>query len=158
MIDFLGNSESLQFFGQLVLAAFLGALLGIEREAARKTAGMRTFALVATGSALFSIVSLHPFLTYGTTVVAGANLTQIASQIVTGVGFIGAGIIFSGKSGVSGITTAAGLWLAAAIGMSVGFGFYLLSVFATSLALFIFVVLWWVEEKLFKKGQPRRSS
>jgi len=157
MTDLFGNLQNLEFLGQLVLAAFLGALLGIEREAARKTAGMRTFALVALGSALFSIISLHPFLMNGL-VASGVNLTYIAAQIVTGVGFIGAGIIFSGKAGVSGITTAAGLWLAAAIGMAVGFGFYLLAVFTTSLALFIFVVLWWVEEKLFKKGKAGRSA
>lgn len=156
MIDALGNLQQLVFFGQLVLAALLGALLGIEREMAKKTAGMRTFALVALGSALFSIISIHPFLMNGI-VATGVDLTHIAAQIVTGVGFIGAGLIFFDKTGVSGITTAAGLWLAAAIGMSVGFGFYLLAIFATSLALFIFVVLWQVEERMFKKGEPNRS-
>jgi len=157
MIEALGNLDNIQFLGQLLLAALLGALLGIEREAAKKTAGMRTFALVSLGSALFSIISLHPLLM--TNLVSSViDLTHIAAQIVTGVGFIGAGLIFFDRGGVSGITTAAGLWLAAAIGMGVGFGFYLLSIFATSLALFIFVVLWHVEERFFKKGKPSRRS
>ena len=147
MTDLFGNLQNLEFLGQLVLAAFLGALLGIEREAARKTAGMRTFALVALGSALFSIISLHPFLMNGL-VASGVNLTYIAAQIVTGVGFIGAGIIFSGKAGVSGITTAAGLWLPAAIGMAGGFGFFLFAVFPNPLPLFFFLVFLWGLKKL----------
>src|SRR3989338_643253 len=152
MIDNFGNFQNLEFLAQLFLAALLGALVGIEREASKKTAGMRTFSLVSLGSALFSIISLYPFAMNGI-VSPSVNLTHIAAQIVTGVGFIGAGLIIFDKTSVRGVTTAAGLWLAAAIGMAVGFRFYLLAIFTTFLALFIFVFLWRIEETIFKKGQ-----
>lgn len=136
---------------QLALAALLGALLGIEREIAQKAAGMRTFALVALGSAMFSIISIHGYSAFGF-VSASFDPMRIAAQIVTGVGFIGAGmIIFTKEKKLSGITTAAGLWLAAAIGMGVAFGFYVISVFITFLALFIFTFLWHFEERVLKK-------
>lgn len=153
ILNLLSNTPDFQFFMQLTLAVVLGAILGIEREAAKKTAGIRTFSLVSLGSALFSIISLHA-LTWNNIVTSDFDVTRIAAQIVTGVGFIGAGLIIFDKTGVRGVTTAAGLWLAAAIGMAVGFGFYTVAIFTTFLALFIFAVLWQVEEKMFKKHRP----
>jgi putative Mg2+ transporter-C (MgtC) family protein len=105
---------------RLVLAAGFGALLGLEREEADKPAGVRTFSIVALGSAFFSIVSI---LTFGVND-AGA---RIPAQVVTGVGFLGAGMIIQQRGNVVGLTTAAGIWAAAAVGMGFGFGLYLLS-------------------------------
>jgi putative Mg2+ transporter-C (MgtC) family protein len=105
---------------RLALAAGFGALLGLEREEADKPAGVRTFAIVAIGSAFFSLISI---VTFGVND-AGA---RIPAQIVTGVGFLGAGMIIQQRGDVLGLTTAAGIWAAAAVGMGLGFGLYLLS-------------------------------
>lgn len=133
----------IEFFGQLILAVFLGALIGLERSLAHKKAGMRTFAFVALGSALFSIISVSAAL--------GFDPTRIAAQIVTGVGFIGAGIIIFSRSQLHGVTTAASLWLSSAVGMAVGFKFYIAAVFTTFLALLVLTIFWFIEEKLIQK-------
>jgi putative Mg2+ transporter-C (MgtC) family protein len=105
---------------RLALAAGAGAVLGLEREDRDKPAGVRTFSIVALGSALFSVISI---MTFGVSD-AGA---RIPAQIVTGVGFLGAGTIIQQRGSVVGLTTAAGIWAAAAVGMGFGFGLYLLS-------------------------------
>jgi len=105
---------------RLALATGFGALLGLEREERDKPAGIRTFSIVALGSALFSLISI---MTFGIND-AGA---RIPAQIVTGVGFLGAGTIIVQRGSVVGLTTAAGIWAAAAAGMGFGFGLYLLS-------------------------------
>jgi|SRR3989344_1271334 len=138
------DQPTLEIFGQLLLAVFLGLAIGVEREIAQKSAGMRTHALVAMGAALFSIVSAA---------VAGPNVdpTRIAAQIVTGIGFLGAGLIVFNQSRVQGLTTAAGVWVAAAIGMAIGFKLYQVSVFATVLTILVFLVLWPIEERFVKR-------
>jgi putative Mg2+ transporter-C (MgtC) family protein len=105
---------------RLVLAAGFGALLGLEREDADKPAGVRTFSIVALGSALFCVVSI---MTFGVDD-AGA---RIPAQIVTGIGFLGAGVIIQQRGNVVGLTTAAGIWAAAAAGMGFGLGLYLVA-------------------------------
>ena len=138
------DQPTLEIFGQLLLAVFLGLAIGVEREIAQKSAGMRPHALVAMGAALFSIVSAA---------VAGPNVdpTRIAAQIVTGIGFLGAGLIVFNQSRVQGLTTAAGVWVAAAIGMAIGFKLYQVSVFATVLTILVFLVLWPIEERFVKR-------
>jgi putative Mg2+ transporter-C (MgtC) family protein len=123
--------------GRLVLAAFLGLLIGFERERRGRSAGLRTFAAVALGSCLFSIISY--------VVVPGGNeTTRIAAQIVTGVGFLGAGVILHGTTRnpgqISGLTTSATLWAAAAVGMAVGYGLYILAVVSTLLLLLLLLL------------------
>jgi putative Mg2+ transporter-C (MgtC) family protein len=111
---------------RLVLAAVLGGAIGIERELREREAGLRTHLLVSVGSALFTIVSaygFHEFLTSGQSVVR-ADPTRIAAQIVTGIGFLGAGAIIRQGWSVRGLTTAATLWVVAAIGMAAGAGYY----------------------------------
>ncbi len=108
------------------LAALLGAVLGIEREMQHKTAGLRTHTLVAAGAALFSVA--------GASVSAdGTDLTRVAAQVVTGIGFIGAGGMVKSGFTITGITTAATLWFAAALGVATGFGLF--EVAAASLAM-----------------------
>ena len=142
LLDPLTKSMLLKMF----LAAFLGAFIGIEREIAHKSAGMRTHALVALGSALFTIT---PTLLSGPTI----DPTRIAAQVVTGIGFLGAGIIFfdQSRSRVQGLTTAAGVWISAAIGMAVAFGLYEVSLWATLLTVLIFLVLWPIERRFIKR-------
>jgi putative Mg2+ transporter-C (MgtC) family protein len=126
---------------RLALAAALGGLIGVEREIREREAGLRTHLLVALGSALFTIVSaygFHAFLASGQSVVR-ADPTRIAAQIVTGIGFLGAGAIIRQGLSVRGLTTAATLWVVAAIGLAAGAGYYSAAVFTTALVL---VSLW----------------
>jgi len=142
------TGNEFEIFGQLALATILGALTGIERELAKKSAGMRTFALVSLGAAFFTIISTLAFEKF-----PGSNfdISKIPSQIVVGVGFIGGGLIIFYRSHLRGLTTAAGLWVAAAIGMAVGFKFYLLAIFTTFLTVLVFVLFWVIEEKIVRK-------
>ncbi|OGY63790.1 MAG: hypothetical protein A3J53_01765 [Candidatus Harrisonbacteria bacterium RIFCSPHIGHO2_02_FULL_40_20] len=147
-MDFLGG-ENLEIFGQLALAVLLGSLVGLERELARKKAGIRTFALVALGSCLFSIISKLAFKEFWG--VPGFDPSRIASQVVVGIGFIGAGSIIFYQSNVRGLTTAAGLWVSAAIGMAIGFKLYAIGIFAALLTILVLVLLWIFEVKIVKK-------
>ncbi len=130
---------------KVLVAALLGAIIGLEREWSGKPAGLRTLILVCAGSTLFTIVSYNiaELDIFGTT-----DVSRIASNIVTGIGFIGAGIIFKGKNNVHGLTTAATVWMSAAIGMAVGTGDYNLAVAATIVVWIILVILQWVETML----------
>ena len=127
--------ETIEMFFQLALAAVFGMTLGFERQRRGKPAGLRTYTLVCLGSALFTILSSHVPAQSG----ALFDPSRIASQVVVGIGFIGAGIIFLKEDSVFGLTTAAGLWVAAAIGMAVGFRMYSIAGFATVIS---FLVLW----------------
>ena len=114
--------------GRLALAAALGMVIGIERTYRAKTAGIRTHFLVALGSALFMIVSRYGFDGAG-------DPGRVAAQIVSGIGFLGAGTIIMQKHVVHGLTTAAGMWVAAGIGMASAAGLYAVAVISTVLAL-----------------------
>ncbi len=111
---------------RILVAAGLGAAVGIERELREHEAGLRTHMLVAVGSALFTLVSAYGFSEFFAlgTRVAPVDPTRIAAQIVTGIGFLGAGAIIRQGSNVRGLTTAATLWAVAAIGLAAGAGFY----------------------------------
>jgi putative Mg2+ transporter-C (MgtC) family protein len=120
---------------RLVLAVVLGAIIGAEREISMKPAGLRTNILICLGAAIFTMVSIL----IGTD--KGADPTRIASQVATGMGFIGAGAIMRGDGAIHGLTTAATLWLVAAIGMCCGAGLYSLGTVATGLAFFVLLGL-----------------
>ena len=122
---------------RLALASALGGLIGVERELREREAGLRTHLLVAVGSALFTIVGaygFHDFLDSGANVVR-TDPTRIAAQIVTGIGFLGAGAIIRQGLSVRGLTTAATLWVVAAVGMACGAGYYDAAVITTTLVL-----------------------
>jgi putative Mg2+ transporter-C (MgtC) family protein len=137
-----------ELFIQLIVALLLGALLGFERLLAGKDAGMRTFGLVSVGSCLFIIIGESVLREYGN--MFGMDPLRMASSIVTGIGFIGAGLIIF-QHELKGLTTAAALWVASAIGVAVGFKLYILAMFTTFLTLFVCVGLWFVERYLEKK-------
>ncbi|MBI2864455.1 MAG: MgtC/SapB family protein [Chloroflexi bacterium] len=128
-----GNDLELMF--RILLAAVLGAIVGLERERRRMPAGLRTFMLVSIGSALFMVVSNYDFDGSGTTRDPG----RIAAQVVTGVGFLGAGMLFRTEASVRGLTTAAGMWAMAGVGLAAGAGMYTIAVFTT---IIVTVVLW----------------
>ena len=126
---------------RLGLAAVLGGAIGFERELREREAGLRTHLLVCVGSALFTIISaygFHDFLTSGDQVIR-TDPTRIAAQIVTGIGFLGAGAIIRQGLSIRGLTTAATLWVAAAIGMAAGAGYYPGAIIGTVITL---VALW----------------
>lgn len=135
------SPQNLEIFSQLVLAAILGSLIGVERELKGRLAGIKTHALVCLGACLFTVLSTVGFLNFGSVV----DPSRIASQIVVGIGFIGAGLIIFQQSQVRGLTTAAGIWVTSGIGMTVGLGFYFVAFFATFLVLFIFTLLYYFE-------------
>jgi putative Mg2+ transporter-C (MgtC) family protein len=114
---------------RVIVALVIGALVGIEREYRGHPAGVRTMAMVSVGSCLFTAAGFF-FLPGHTT-----DPTRIAAQVVTGVGFLGAGAIFRSDDGVKGLTTAATVWVVAALGMTVGFGLYLLAGFGVVIVL-----------------------
>lgn len=126
-----------EFILRIFVAAILGGLIGLEREYRSKEAGFRTHFLVALGSALFMIVSAYGFSEVQLVEPQRWDLSRIAAQVVSGIGFIGAGTIIFRKSEnvVSGLTTAAGLWVVAAIGLACGGGMYKLSIASTLLVL-----------------------
>jgi putative Mg2+ transporter-C (MgtC) family protein len=123
---------------RVAVAAVLGGAVGLERELREREAGFRTHMLVAVGSALFTLVSAYgfrDFLVHGGSVVR-ADPTRIAAQIVTGIGFLGAGAIIRQGLSIRGLTTAATLWVVAAIGLAAGAGYYSAAVITTLVALF----------------------
>ena len=119
----------------IILAIVLGGVIGLEREISGKAAGLRTNVLICLGAAVFTIISKRMVdVTEGST-------TRIAAQIVTGVGFLGAGAIIQDRGGVHGLTTAATIWLVASIGMACGAGFYPLAVVAALIAILVLIGL-----------------
>jgi len=140
--------ENLEIFWQLILAVLLGGSIGFERKLARKTAGIRTFALVALGATLFSII---PQLAFESFIgVTNFDPSRVASQVVVGIGFMGAGLIILQRDRIRGLTTAASMWVSAAIGLAVGFRLYTLAIFSTILTIIVLYLLWLLERQLMK--------
>lgn len=126
---------------RLAVATGLTGLLGVEREIRRKEAGLRTFTLVGIGAALFTVIG--PLVVTGT-----ADVTRIAAQVVSGIGFIGAGLIFRQGSHTKNLTTAAGVWAAAAIGMAAGMGLFILASGATAIILLAVTIYSAIERRI----------
>jgi len=134
---------------RLVIALLLGGLLGFERELSAKPAGLRTHMLVAEGAALFMVCSMLLMEQYSRPGTGGfIDPSRIGSTIVTGVGFLGGGMILRARDRVFGLTTAAGIWVAAAIGMLVGAGYYLIAITGTLLAVVTIVFVRRIEHYL----------
>lgn len=134
----------------LVVALALGGLIGLERELHHKSAGLRTNILISLGSALFTIIS------YELAQAEGGQPTRIASQIVGGIGFLGAGVIIHDRGGVHGITTAATIWIVAAIGVACGAGQYLLAAVATVLTSLVLMILAPVTHKIENRYSQKK--
>ncbi len=129
---------------RLLVALSAGLLLGVERTVAHKVAGMRTYSLVALGAALFTITSqIVSEQFFGMT---QFDPLRVASQIVVGTGFMGAGLVVFKDTRITGLTTAVGMWVAAGLGMAAGFGLYEIVGIATVLTIFVFTVLWSLEQ------------
>jgi len=137
----MSSLQELFYILPILLALFLGGILGWQRALCGKSAGPRTYALVGAGACLFTILSLNVFV---------GDIARVAAGVVTGIGFLGAGTILHRKDHVEGLTTAAGMWMTASIGMAIGSGYYLLSIAIT----FIVLLLLMVDDRRLKgKGE-----
>lgn len=148
--------QQIDFALRMVVALFFGILIGAERNFALKSAGMRTYGLVSLGSAIFvagSVLIQQQFPE-----ARGLDPLRVASQIVVGIGFLGGGLIFVKNGDVNNLTTAAGLWVVAGIGMLCGFGLYTFAGVATALTLLVLTVLWHFEQKVKTAGENMREK
>lgn len=132
---YLGND--LEYMLRMVIAALCGGIIGFERSRRRKEAGLRTHIIVAVGSALLMIVSKYGFLDVLEIPGMRADASRVASNVITGISFLGAGVIFVRDASIKGLTTAAGLWAMAGVGLAVGAGMYAVGIFATILIMVI---------------------
>ncbi len=140
---------------RIVLSLVLGIVIGTERQINRHNAGLRTFILICVGSTIAMLVSIYVPQIYPHFL--NGDPGRIAAQVITGVGFLGAGaIIQRGKGDVQGLTTAACIWLAAAIGLAVGAGLYIVSIVVTIITLIILVVFDIFEYRIFERGTHKR--
>jgi putative Mg2+ transporter-C (MgtC) family protein len=139
-----------EILARFLLAALWGGIVGAEREYRSKSAGFRTMIMISVGSCFFTMMSVW--------IGAGNNSDRIASNIVTGIGFLGAGVIFKGDNRVNGITTAATIWTVAAVGMGIGAGYYIASACASILVLIILSVLPYFENLIDGFNQTKIYS
>lgn len=141
-----------EIFTRVVIAFLLGALIGWERERHGSSAGIRTYGAIALGACVFGVLSIS---------VPGADPSRIAAQIVTGIGFLGGGVIFRQDNYVSGLTTAATLWATAAVGLAVSFGLYLVSLL-TAMLIYLLLYLprlsWWQKVTHNKKSSANKKT
>jgi len=156
-MEFLENPQ-IQIIFQLLLAALLGGIVGLEREYKRKEAGLRTYALVSLGSALFTIIAFEVFQNFLGKPGAGIDPLRVIQAIAIGIGFIGAGLIIYRQSYIEGLTTAAGLWVVSAIGIAVGVKLYFPAIFVSLVAIGILAGLRLVEEKVFGKETEKPTT
>ncbi|MDF2962181.1 MAG: magnesium transporter MgtC [Paenibacillus sp.] len=140
---------------RLALAVLMGGLIGFEREWSNHAAGLRTHILVCLGSTLIMLLSVYGFSDFAKLENVRLDPARLAAQVISGIGFLGAGtILFTGKA-ITGLTTAASLWVVAAIGLTIGAGFYYASALACVFALLSLWVLNVVEKKYFNAKKPR---
>ncbi|MDD5730744.1 MAG: MgtC/SapB family protein [Candidatus Omnitrophica bacterium] len=143
-----------QIIIRLTLSVFLSGMIGLERQIHRRSAGLRTHILVSMGSCLIMLTSMYVFGIYKN--ITSLDPTRIAAGVITGIGFLGAGAIIREREGIKGLTTAASLWVVAALGMAVGCGFYVASLFTTALTLIVLLFLRRIENVIF--GEESKSQ
>lgn len=150
------DTLQLRILFQLFLAVLLGGILGLEREYRKKEAGLRTYALVSLGAALFTIVGLENFKNFTGLLGVSFDPSRVINAVAVGVGFIGAGIIIYRGFHIEGLTTAAGLWVAGAIGVAVGSRFYFAAILTVLFALLVLAGLHLIERKALKKDELKK--
>lgn len=139
----------MDLFLRLIIATALGGIIGFEREVNNRPAGFRTHILVTVGSCLIMILSIYGFIGYGPDG-QGGEPARLAAQVVSGIGFLGAGTILREGTNIKGLTTAASLWISGGIGLAVGAGFYLGALMTTMIALFSLASLRILEKRIVK--------
>ncbi len=141
MVDLFGVWAEVEFLIRLLIAGICGALVGYERKSRLKEAGIRTHLIVALASSLMMLISKYGFGDLAYNGMVSHDPSRIASTIVSGIGFLGAGMIFVRKNTINGLTTAAGVWATAGIGMAIGAGMYFVGIAATLIVLAVQVIL-----------------
>ena len=131
---------------RIFLSLVLGSIVGVERKRKGQMAGLRTFALISMGACIAMMLSIY--VCQETVGLLRGDPSRIAAQVISGIGFLGAGTIIQMKGSVRGLTTAAGIWIIATIGMAVGCGLYLISLVATGLVLVVLIILEEIEHKV----------
>lgn len=134
----------MDIFFSILLSLLCGGILGAERTHAGKAAGLRTYMLVTMGATVFTLIAQNAAILHDDSTSVG----RIVSQLILGIGFLGAGVVFHHKEYVHGLTTAAGLWIATAIGVAIGLELYLLAAIVTALSFIILALLPYMEEKI----------
>ncbi len=156
--DFCAHLSSLDVtpvnaIARLILSAVLGSVVGAERKHKGQIAGIRTFSLISLGATLAMILSIYVPQEY--LGLKNGDPGRIAAQVITGIGFLGAGAIIQMKGSVRGLTTAAGIWMTATVGMAIGVGLYVISLVATVMVIFIMFVLEEIEKKIHVGAESR---
>ncbi len=146
-MDFFTNPQ-FQVVLQLILAVVLGALIGLEREYNKKEAGMRTYSLVCLGSTLFTILGFMGFQMVKGTAGVSFDPSRVVQAVAVGIGFLGAGLIIFEKFHTRGLTSAAGLWLTAAVGVALGIQLYFIAIISSVLAIIVLAGFGAIENKL----------
>ena len=136
---------------RLLIALIVGGLTGLERERSHQFAGFRTHILVSVGSCITSITSLSLFFQYSS--YSNIDPARLSAQVLSGVGFLGAGAILKTSNGIRGLTTAAGIWATACIGIAVGYGYYILAISAWLFVMITLYILKNIDKMIFKKKQ-----
>ena len=144
-----------QILLRLLTAAVLGGLVGLERERSQHAAGLRTHIMVCLGSCLMMLLSIYGFAAFVYELNVRVDPARLAAAVITGIGFLGAGTILQTGRSVTGLTTAASIWVTAAIGLGVGAGFYFAAAVSTLLVLFVLWALNILEQKLFRRKSER---
>lgn len=157
MATLLENQE-VEILLRIFMACICGLLLGLERTKHQKAAGVRTYVIVALGAVIFTIISKYGFLDVLGNDGVRVDVSRVACNIVTGVGFLGAGTIFVRGDRIQGLTTSAGIWVIAAIGMAIGSGMYVIGAIATVLVLVVQTILQNIFEKRFVSKIPGKVS
>jgi putative Mg2+ transporter-C (MgtC) family protein len=139
---------TVEMITRVALALILGSILGLERNLAGKGGGMRTYAMVSLGSSAFVLISQL----VRTPALVSENPLALAPAIISGIGFIGAGLVLfqAQMHKVTGLTTAAGLWVSAGVGMAIGYGLFNLAIITTVAALIVFTLFWFIEKTILK--------
>lgn len=143
--------DSKEIIIRLLIALFIGGLTGLEREKSHQFAGFRTHILVAVGSCITSITSISLFMEYSSQV--NIDPARLSAQVLSGIGFLGAGAILKTSNGIRGLTTAAGIWATACIGIAIGYGYYELSIYAWLFVMITLYILKNIDKIFFKKKQ-----
>lgn len=152
ILDIINSQEitAISSVFKLMLSMLLGGIVGFERKSRGQNAGIRTFALIAMGATMAMILSVYVLQEY-----RGGDPGRMAAQVLSGIGFLGAGAIIQMKGSVRGLTTAAGIWIVATIGLAVGIGLYFISFFATGMIILVLILLEKFEHKANVGGQSR---
>lgn len=140
----MNDISNLEIIFRLILSIILGGLIGLEREVGNRPAGLRTHILVTTGATLIMLVSIYGFT-------GQSDPSRIAAQVVSGIGFLGAGTILRTGNGIQGLTTAASLWVCAGLGLAIGSGLYLIALISTILVLVSLIIFVHLEKVVFIK-------